>query len=104
MAFPLDSGYFDQYSLLHGNLDIADIQNPQPHTTDEVRTVWNGYVTIQAYNMAKSIYLKRFFPPIPIGKGGWYYKCSLGFSQFTKIRLLDPRGQFLIFLSLCFII
>ena len=25
---------------------------------------------------------------------GWYYKRLLGLSQFTKIRLLDPRGYF----------
>jgi len=28
------------------------------------------------------------------GEGGWYYKCLNGFSQFTKIRLLDPRERF----------
>ena len=39
--------------------------------------------------------LEKVFPHLfPYGKGGWYYKCLLGFSQFTKIRLLDPRGQF----------
>ena len=30
----------------------------------------------------------------PYDEGGWYYKCLLGLSQFTKIRLLDPRGYF----------
>ena len=28
MAFPVDSEYFDQYSPLYGNLNIAGIQNP----------------------------------------------------------------------------
>ena len=37
MAFPEDSGYFDQYSLLYGDLDIAGIQNPQPHMIDKVQ-------------------------------------------------------------------
>jgi len=36
MAFPVDSAYFDQYSPLYGNLDIAGIQNPQPHVIDKV--------------------------------------------------------------------
>ena len=39
--------------------------------------------------------LEKTFPHLfPYGEGGWHYKCLLGFSQFTKIRLLDPRGHF----------
>ena len=37
MAFPVDSEYFDQYSPLYGNLDIASIQNPQPYMIDKVQ-------------------------------------------------------------------
>ena len=30
MAFPIDSNYFDQYSPLYGEMDVAGIQNPKP--------------------------------------------------------------------------
>ena len=53
MPFPVDSEYFDQYSPLYGDLDIAGIQNPQPHM---IETVWNGYVNVPVYSMAKSTY------------------------------------------------
>ena len=39
--------------------------------------------------------LEKAFPHLfPYGEGGWYYKCPLGLFQFTKIRILDPRGYF----------
>ena len=37
MAFPVDSTYFDRYSPLYGNLDLAGVQNPQPHIIDKVQ-------------------------------------------------------------------
>ena len=37
MAFPVDSTYFDKYSPLYGNLDIAGVQNPQSHIIDKVQ-------------------------------------------------------------------
>ena len=37
MAFPVDSTYFDKYSPLYGNLDIAGIQNLKPHIIDKVQ-------------------------------------------------------------------
>ena len=39
--------------------------------------------------------LEKAFPHLfPYGKGGWYYKCLLGLSQYTKSKLLDCRGYF----------
>ena len=39
MAFPVDSTYmyFDKYSPLYGNLEIAGVQNPKPHIIDKVQ-------------------------------------------------------------------
>ena len=34
MAFPVDSTYFDKFSPLYGNLDMAGIHNPKPHNYD----------------------------------------------------------------------
>ena len=30
MAFPINSKFFDQYSPLYGQMDLASIQNPKP--------------------------------------------------------------------------
>ena len=95
MAFPVDSAYFDKYSPLYGDLDIAGIQNPQPHIIDKVQdnTEWLRSCTSVQYG--QEYLLEKAFPHLfPYGEGGWYYKCMLGLSQFTKIRLLDPRGYF----------
>ena len=95
MAFPVDSEYFDQYSPLYGNLDVAGIQNPQPHMIDKVQDSVEWLRKCTSVQYGQEFLLEKVFPHLfPYGEGGWYYKCSLGFSQFTKIRLLDPRGQF----------
>ena len=95
MAFPVDSEYFDQYSLLYGNMDIAGIQNPQPHMIDKVQDSVEWLRECTSVQYGQEYLLEKTFPHLlPYGEGGWHYKCSLGFSQFTKIRLLDPRGHF----------
>ena len=35
MAFPVDSNFFDQYSPLYGEMDLAGIQNPKPDIIDK---------------------------------------------------------------------
>ena len=95
MAFPLDSGYFDQYSYLYGNLDIAGIQSPQPHMIDKVKDSVEWLQECTSVQYGQEYLLEKVFPYLfPYGEGEWHYQCSLGLSQFTKIRLLDPRGQF----------
>ena len=95
MAFPIDSEYFDQYSPLYGDLDIAGIQNPQPHMIDKVQDSVEWLRKCTSVQYGQEYLLEKTFPHLfPYGEGGWYYKSSLGFSQFTKIRLLDPRGYF----------
>ena len=95
MAFPVDSEYFDQYSPLYGNLDIAGIQNPQPYMIDKVQDNVEWLRECTSVQYGQEYLSEKTFPHLfPYGKGGWHYKCSLGFSQFTKIRLLDPRGHF----------
>ena len=95
MAFPVDSEYFDQYSPLYGDLDIAGIQNPQPHMIDKAQDSVEWLRECTSVQYGQEYLLEKTFPHIfPYGEGGWHYKCSLGFSQFTKIRLLDPRGHF----------
>ena len=108
MAFPLDSGYFDQYSLLYGNLDIAGIQNPQPHMIDKAQDSVEWLREYTSVQYGQEYLLEKVFPDLfPYGKSGWYYKCSLGFSQFTKLGYLIPGAnlqKILIFLSLYLII
>ena len=95
MAFPVDSEYFDQYSPLYGDLDIAGIQNPQPHMIDKVQDSVEWLHECTSVQYGQEYLLEKTFPHLfPYGEGGWHYKCLLGFSQFTKIRLLDPRGHF----------
>ena len=95
MAFPVDSTFFDKYSPLYGNLDVAGIQNPQPHLLDKAQDSIEWLRTCTSVQYGQEHLLEKTFPHLfPYGEGGWYYKCLLGFSQFTKIRLLDPRGHF----------
>ena len=95
MAFPVDSTYFDKYSPLYGNLDIAGIQNPKPHIIDKVQDSIEWLRLCTSVQYGQEYLLEKAFPNLfPYGEGGWYYKCLLGLSQFTKIRLLDPRGYF----------
>ena len=35
MAFPVDSNFFEQYSPLYGEMDLAGIQNPKPDIIDK---------------------------------------------------------------------
>ena len=43
MAFPIDSNFFEQYSPLYGEMDLAGIQNPKPDIVekfqDDVKTL-----------------------------------------------------------------
>ena len=95
MAFPVDSTYFDKYSPLYGNLDIAGVQNPQPHMTDKIKDSIEWLRSCTSVQYGQEYLLEKAFPHLfPYGEGGWYYKCPLGLSQFTKIKLLDPRGYF----------
>ena len=95
MAFPVDSTYFDKYSPLYGNLDIAGIQNPKPHIIDKVQDSVEWLRSCTSVQYGQEYLFEKAFPHLfPYGEGGWYYKCLLGLSQFTKIRLLDPRGYF----------
>ena len=95
MAFPVDSTYFDKYSPLYGNLDIAGIQNPKPHIIHKVQDSIEWLRSCTSVQYGQEYLLEKAFPHLfPYGEGGWYYKCLLGLSQFTKIRLLDPRGYF----------
>ena len=35
MAFPIDSNYFENYSPLYGDMDLAGIQNPKAETVEQ---------------------------------------------------------------------
>ena len=95
MAFPIDSNYFDQYSPLYGEMDVAGIQNPKPDIIEQFQDDVRVLRDFTNVKYGEKYLLEKAFPHLFLyGEGGWYYKCLLGLSQFTKIRLLDPRGWF----------
>ena len=95
MAFPIDSNYFDQYSPLYGEMDVAGIQNPKPDIIEQFQDDVRVLRDFTNVKYGEKYLLEKTFPHLFLyGEGGWYYKCLLGLSQFTKIRLLDPRGRF----------
>lgn len=95
MAFPVDSEYFEQYSPLYGEMDIAGVQNPKPHMIDEVQDNIDQLRQTTSVQYGQRYLFEKTFPHLfPYGKGGWFYHCALGLSQFTKTKLLDCRGYF----------
>ena len=95
MAFPVDSNYFDQYAAIYGDADVAGVQHPQPSVVDDVQDNVKQLRELTSVKYGEQYLLEKTFPHLfPYGEGGWYYKCFLGFSQFVKMRLLDPRGHF----------
>ena len=95
MTFPIDSEYFDKYSPLYGNMDLAGIQNPKPEIVEQFQENVQALREYTSVQYGQKYLLEKTFPHLFMyGEGGWYYKCSIGFSQFNKIRLLDCRGRF----------
>ena len=95
MAFPVDSNYFEQYAAIYGDADVAGVQHPQPCVVDDVQDNIKQLRELTSVKYGEQYLLEKTFPHLfPHGEGGWYYKCFLGFSQFVKMRLLDPRGHF----------
>ena len=95
LAFPVDSEYFEQYSPLYGDTDLAGIQNPKPHMTDEVHDNIQQLRECTSVQYDQKYLFEKAFPHLfPYGKGGWFYNCLLGLSQYTKSKLLDCRGYF----------
>jgi len=72
MAFPKHSAYFDQYSPLYGNLDIAGIQNPQPFAKDvNFPFFMFDYMTkihLWAYNARKVVKISKLEEQLIVGK------------------------------------
>ena len=74
MAFPVDSEYFDQYSPLYGDLDIAGIQNPQPHMIDKVQDSVEWLRKCTSVQYGQEYLLEKTFPHLfPYGEGRWHY-------------------------------
>ena len=94
MAFPIDSNYFEQYAAIYDDADVAGVQHPQPSVVDDVQDNVKQLRELTSVKYGEQYLLEKTFPHLfPYGEGGWYYKCFLGFSQFVKMRLLDPRGH-----------
>ena len=95
MAFPIDSNYFENYSPLYGDMDLAGIQNPKAETVEQFQDnvlALREYTSVQ---YGQKYLLEKTFPHLLVfGEGGWYYKSLIGFSQFNKLRLFDCRGRF----------
>ena len=62
MAFPVDSTYFDKYSPLYGNLDIAGVQNPQPHMIDKVQDSIEWLCSCSSVQYGQEYLLEKAFP------------------------------------------
>ena len=70
MAFPVDSEYFDQYSPLYVNLDIAGIQNPQPYMIDKVQDSVKWLSECTSVQYGQEYLLEKTFPHLfPYGAG-----------------------------------
>ena len=94
MAFPVDSNYFEQYAAIYGDADVAGVQHPQPSVVDDVQDNVKQLCELTSVKYGEQYLVEKTFPHLfSYGEGGWYYKCFLGFSQFVKMRLLDPRGH-----------
>ena len=80
MAFPIDSNYFEQYAAIYGDADVAGILWMMYKTT------LSSCVSSPMSSMVSSICWRRHFHThlLLYGKGGWYYKCLVGFSRFVK--------------------
>ena len=95
MAFPIDSNYFDNYSPLYGEMDLAGIQNPKLEIFEQFQDNVQALREYTSVQYGQQYLLEKTFPHLfYYGEGGWYYKCPIGFSQVNKIRLMDCRGRF----------
>ena len=95
MAFPIDSTYFDSYFPLYGDMDLAGIQNPKGEIVKQFQNDVQALRDYTSVQYGQRYLIEKTFPHLFLyGEGGWYCKCSIGFSQFNKIRLLDCRGRF----------
>ena len=95
MAFPIDSTYFEKYSPLYSDMNLDGIQNPKSEIVKEFQENLQALREYTSVQYAQKYLLEKTFPHLFMcGEGGWFYKCSIGFSQFNKIRLLDWRGRF----------
>ena len=94
MAFPIDSNFFDQYSPLYDEMDLAGIQNPKPDITDKFQDDVKTLREFTSVQYGQQYLLEKNFHICFVMVKGLVLWMSFGFSQFTKIRLLDPRGRF----------
>ena len=95
MAFPIDSDYFDKYSPLYGAMDLAGIQNPKAEIDEKFKENIKALREYTSVQYGQKYLIEKTFPYLYVyGEGGWHYKCSIGFSQFNKIRILDCWGRF----------
>ena len=93
MAFPIDPNYFDKYSPLYGDMDLAGIQNPKPEIVEKFQENVHALREYTSVRYGQKYLLEKTFPHLFIyGEGGWYYKRCIGFSQFNKMRLVGPKG------------
>ena len=77
MAFPVDSTYFDKYSPLYGNLDIAGIQNPKPHIVDKVQDSIEWLRLCASVQYGQEYLLEKAFPIFSLAEkvGGTINAC-----------------------------
>ena len=95
IAFPIDSNYFENYSPLYGDMDLAGIQNPKAETVEQFQDNVQALREYTSVQYGQKYLLEKTFPHLFVFvEGGWYYKSPIGFSQFNKLRLLDCRGRF----------
>jgi len=75
MAFSIDSNYFDQYSPLYGDMDLAGIQNPKPDIVEEFQDNVKVLREFTCVQYGQKYLLEKTFPHLfTHGEGGLYYK------------------------------
>ena len=79
-------------TVTYGDMDLAGIQNPKAEIVEEFKENVKALREYTSVQYGQKYLIEKMFPYLYVhGKGGWYHKCSIGFSQFNKIRILDCR-------------
>ena len=75
-------------------MDLASIQNPKGEIVEQFQNDVQALRDYTRVYYGERYLIEKIFPHLFVyGKGGWYYKCPIGFSQFNKIRFFDCRGR-----------
>ena len=95
MIFPSSSEYFDQFPAIHSMQQEAGVQHPRKDLEEMMARAVEQIQQLTTVHYGDKFLEPKVFPHIhPFGFGGWYFGCSMDFSDHVKMRLFDVRGWF----------